>query len=78
MKFLSHVVQEQENYVAYTLQNFISDCGGLIGLFLGFSLLTFVEKIYKSVALIYRKIKEFKSRKKFVVRKVRSINDGKY
>jgi amiloride-sensitive sodium channel len=46
MDFIDHVVEEHENYVAYTLQNFIDDCGALIGLFLGLSILSIMELIY--------------------------------
>jgi amiloride-sensitive sodium channel len=42
-------VEEQENYLAYTLQNFVADFGGLVGLFLGFSVLSLVEIIYQII-----------------------------
>lgn len=32
-----------ESFVAYHLQNFIADCGGLFGLFLGISVLSIVN-----------------------------------
>ncbi|KAG5675950.1 hypothetical protein PVAND_005807 [Polypedilum vanderplanki] len=41
--FKNHVIDEHTKYVVYTIQNFIADCGGLIGLFLGFSLLSIYE-----------------------------------
>lgn len=49
LEFSSHVSQEYESYVAYSLQNFIADCGGLIGLFLGFSLLSILEMVYNTI-----------------------------
>lgn len=41
---------ETTNYVTYKIQNFVSDIGGLAGLFLGFSLLSLFELILKGFA----------------------------
>jgi NhaP-type Na+/H+ or K+/H+ antiporter len=49
-EFASHVFQEHESYVAYTLQNFISDCGGLIAM--GFSLLSIFEIVLRFIETI--------------------------
>jgi hypothetical protein len=38
-----HTVEVYTRHVTYTLQNFVADCGGLIGLFLGLSLLSIFE-----------------------------------
>lgn len=44
-------ILESTNYVTYKVQNFVSDIGGLAGLFLGFSLLSLFEIVLKSVAI---------------------------
>lgn len=43
-------IMETTNYVTYKIQNFVSDIGGLAGLFLGFSLLSLFELILKVFA----------------------------
>jgi len=35
--------EDQEHFVAYDLQNFIADAGGLLGLFMGYSFLSIAE-----------------------------------
>jgi len=44
--FEDFLVEEKMNFLGYKLQHFISDCGGLLGLFMGCSLLSIVEIIY--------------------------------
>ncbi|KAG5672929.1 hypothetical protein PVAND_003017 [Polypedilum vanderplanki] len=51
-----HTAKEYTSYVAYTLQNFIADCGGLIGLFLGFSLLSIYEIFYDFIAFALKSL----------------------
>lgn len=46
LKFVGEYVEEVEHYVAYKLQNFISDIGGLLGLFMGCSVISIVEVFY--------------------------------
>jgi hypothetical protein len=41
--FLDPTVQEVEKFISYKLQNFVSDVGGLLGLFMGCSLISIVE-----------------------------------
>jgi hypothetical protein len=50
-------IEEYENFISYTIQNFVADLGGLIGLFLGFSILSFVEIFYNCVTFCCRKKK---------------------
>lgn len=50
------LIEEHENYLGYKLQHFISDCGGLLGLFMGCSVLSIVEIVYHlSTTLINRR-----------------------
>ncbi|KAG5676491.1 hypothetical protein PVAND_006322 [Polypedilum vanderplanki] len=49
IRFNEHSIEEQENFVAYKLQNFIADFGGLLGLFMGCSLLSIVELIFHCI-----------------------------
>lgn len=44
--FGDEIVEEFENFVTYKLQNFVSDVGGLLGLFMGCSLLSIMEIIF--------------------------------
>ena len=46
VQFVGEAVEEVEHYIAYKLQNFISDVGGLLGLFMGGSLISVVEIFY--------------------------------
>jgi hypothetical protein len=50
------------SYVAYSIQNFVADCGGLIGLFLGFSLLSIFELVCNLITFGMRKWKEQRQR----------------
>lgn len=40
-------IEEHEYYVAYSLQHFIADAGGLVSLFMGYSFITIAEMIQK-------------------------------
>jgi len=44
--FEDFLILEKQRYSAYNLQQFIADCGGLLGLFMGCSLLSIVEIFY--------------------------------
>ena len=52
----SQIIQ-RTNYVTYKVQNFMSDIGGLIGLFLGFSLLSLFELMLRVCCYLRRLIK---------------------
>jgi hypothetical protein len=41
--------EELEYFVTYSLQNFIADAGGLLGLFMGYSFLSIAEFIQKCI-----------------------------
>jgi amiloride-sensitive sodium channel len=56
--FAKHAIEEHTSYVAYTIQNFVADCGGLIGLFLGFSLLSIFELVCNLITFATRKWKK--------------------
>lgn len=45
IKFGDHQVPVIEGFAAYQLANFIADCGGLLGLFLGFSFTAILNSI---------------------------------
>ncbi|CAG9804870.1 unnamed protein product [Chironomus riparius] len=47
IKFDESQIVKRTNYVTYKLQNFVADIGGLIGLFLGFSLLSLFDTFLK-------------------------------
>ncbi|KAG5668531.1 hypothetical protein PVAND_016469 [Polypedilum vanderplanki] len=49
VEFPSHIIEENINFIGYTFQNFVADCGGLIGLFLGLSLLSIFEVFYRTL-----------------------------
>lgn len=40
------MIDEQTYFVSYKLQNLIAECGGLLGLFMGCSVLSIVELFY--------------------------------
>lgn len=59
-------IKTNENYVAYKLQNLIAEFGGLLGLFMGCSVLSLIELLYfcfTSIIVMNRK-QQFKGRKK--------------
>jgi hypothetical protein len=47
-------IEEQENYATYTLENFVADLGGIIGLFLGFSILSLIELIFVGAEKLFK------------------------
>lgn len=51
-------IMETTNYVTYTAENFVSDIGGLAGLFLGFSLLSLFELTVKAFEMIKKFIRK--------------------
>ncbi|XP_070500674.1 sodium channel protein Nach-like [Chironomus tepperi] len=61
--FIDSEIIETTNYITYRLQNFISDIGGLAGLFLGFSLLTLFELILGITSYCRKLIKRLKNDK---------------
>lgn len=44
--FIAETIEEIERFVGYKIQNFISDFGGLLGLFMGCSLMSIVEVFF--------------------------------
>ncbi|KAG5683737.1 hypothetical protein PVAND_013002 [Polypedilum vanderplanki] len=52
----NHVIDEYENFAEYRLQNFVADFGGLMGLFLGCSIISLVELIYFCITGTFKKI----------------------
>lgn len=55
--FGDEIVEEFENFVTYKLQNFVSDVGGLLGLFLGCSLLSIMEVFFLIISFFCNSIK---------------------
>jgi hypothetical protein len=49
MEMVEYTIEEHENFLVYTLHDFISEFGGLIGLFMGFSILSLGELIFNCV-----------------------------
>lgn len=56
--FGDEIVEEFENFVTYKLQNFVSDVGGLLGLFMGCSLLSIMEIIFLLANILITSIKK--------------------
>jgi uncharacterized membrane protein len=62
--FENFQVEEVTKFAAYNFSNFIADCGGLLGLFLGCSVLSIVELFYLLVMFVCkRKDKNLKKKK---------------
>lgn len=62
-----------------TLANFIASCGGLLGLFLGVSVLSIIEFLYYSTLRLYLTLRRWKddhSVLQFKRRTINSISDG--
>lgn len=72
--FIDSEIIETTNYVTYIIQNFISDIGGLAGLFLGFSLLSLFEIILRMISLCKKVFNRLLRRK---TGRVRSIQNSK-
>ncbi|CAG9802085.1 unnamed protein product [Chironomus riparius] len=61
--FIDSEIIETTNYVTYRVQNFISDIGGLAGLFLGFSLLSLFEIILGIMSLCKKMLRRLRRKK---------------
>ncbi|KAG5675951.1 hypothetical protein PVAND_005808 [Polypedilum vanderplanki] len=61
--FEKHLTELHTSYVAYTIQNFVADCGGLCGLFFGFSLLSIYELICNFIVLCLDKFRNRSNRR---------------
>ncbi|KAG5680507.1 hypothetical protein PVAND_010014 [Polypedilum vanderplanki] len=59
-------ITEEESYAPYAIQNFIADIGGLLGLFIGCSILSIFEFVFYIVYKTTDNIKIFKDKMKFV------------
>jgi hypothetical protein len=57
--FEDFIIDEQTYFVAYKLENFIAECGGLLGLFIGFSMLSIVELFYFCIKGILARKEDF-------------------
>lgn len=73
VQFVGETVEEVEHFVAYKLQNFISDAGGLLGLFMGCSLISVVEIFYFIIQSIINML--FKRRKVATINIQRDQNE---
>lgn len=56
--FTSETIEEVEKFITYKLQNFIADIGGLLGLFMGCSLISIVEIFFFISHAIFSKSSE--------------------
>jgi hypothetical protein len=54
------LIEEQDFFAGYKLQNFIADTGGLLGLFMGCSILSVVELIFYLIKGVYEKYQVYK------------------
>lgn len=59
----------------YTTTNFFANCGGLLGLFLGISMLSIIEFIYYSTLRLYWSLKRWKREHKVVPFERKIINN---
>lgn len=71
----------QEPYVTmikrvelYTYSNFLAVCGGLLGLFLGVSVLSIIEFIYFSTLRLYWQLKQWRRENEIVSLQSKPIN----
>lgn len=64
--FRDHEVTTLMRTEMYTTTNFIANCGGLLGLFLGISMLSIIEFIYYSTLRLYWSLRRWKSENKVV------------
>ena len=69
IKFNDILIEEQDFFVGYKLQNFIADTGGLLGLFMGCSILSIVELIYYLIKGIYMNYIKYKNK----IKKINSL-----
>ena len=71
LKFKGIQATENVNYVGYNLQSAVADFGGLLGLFMGYSLLSFAELFYHCFASCLNKKKVEDEEKK--IEKVENV-----
>lgn len=66
LKFHEFQYDEVESFVTYLLQNLIADCGGLLGLFMGISLLSMINTVlsFSSKLITRRKTEVLEESKK--------------
>ncbi|KAG5671928.1 hypothetical protein PVAND_002096 [Polypedilum vanderplanki] len=57
-RFIEPIATEHQKFIAYRFENFMADIGGLLGLFMGCSLITFVEIFYTIARLFFDKQKK--------------------
>ena len=60
--FHQHEVVTLHRSALYTTSDFLAVCGGLLGLFLGFSVFSTIKFIYCSILRLYCMYRHFKSR----------------
>ncbi|KAL7040442.1 hypothetical protein ACKWTF_000394 [Chironomus riparius] len=58
IKYSKFQVEEMESFVVYKLQNFVAECGGLLGLFMGISFMSIIQMIIKAIERIITKDNE--------------------
>lgn len=63
-KIESSLTMQEETVVGYELKDFINDFGGLLGLFIGCSLISFGEIIIALPNALFNKFKDFFSSNK--------------
>lgn len=59
---------------SYTIANFLSNCGGLLGLFLGVSVLSIVELIYYATLRLFWSFRKQQSTNITLVHPIRKMN----
>ncbi|KAG5676566.1 hypothetical protein PVAND_006390 [Polypedilum vanderplanki] len=72
LMFKEHLVEVHEKYASYKIQNFIADFGGLLGLFMGCSLISIVEIIFLLLHIFSKsnKIKDTDVERKIIENKL--------
>lgn len=60
----------------YTIVDFIASCGGILGLFMGFSILSIVEMVYFSTLRIGCSLRKRRQNKKRRLKQLKIINDA--
>lgn len=64
LKFEESLIVEEEVFVSYGFREFLTDVGGLLGLFLGCSMLSLMELIYFPVVYLVRILRRRKGQPK--------------
>jgi hypothetical protein len=69
MSFDEFQIKNHQNFVSYQLPNLIAELGGLLGLFMGCSLLSIIEIFYFCVASVahVRKARELRNQNRNVL-----------